>query len=70
MASDPHLAARGTWTEHDGVIQPAPAPRFDRTPAVLDRPPVPAGHHTDQVLGDAGYTSDQIDQLRADRAIA
>jgi len=70
VAADPHLAARRTWTEHDGVVQPAPAPRFDRTPATLDRPPVPAGHHTDEVLADAGYTPDQIDRLRAERAIA
>jgi alpha-methylacyl-CoA racemase len=70
VATDPHLAARGTWTEHEGVIQPAPAPRFDRTPAALDRPPVPAGHHTDEVLADAGYTPDDIDRLRAQRAIA
>jgi alpha-methylacyl-CoA racemase len=28
----PHNVARGTFTEHDGVTQPAPAPRFSRTP--------------------------------------
>ncbi len=28
----PHLAARGTFTEVDGVVQAAPAPRFSRTP--------------------------------------
>ncbi|WP_329017148.1 CaiB/BaiF CoA transferase family protein [Streptomyces sp. NBC_01601] len=28
----PHLAARATFTEHDGVVQPAPAPRFSATP--------------------------------------
>ena len=27
----PHNAARGTFVEHQGVIQPAPAPRFSRT---------------------------------------
>ncbi len=70
VADDPHVAARGTWLAHEGVIQPAPAPRFARTPATLDRPPVPAGHHTDEVLADAGYTPDQIDQLRAAGAVA
>ena len=34
----PHLRARGTYIEVDGVVQPAPAPRFDRTPAAA---PVP-----------------------------
>ena len=28
-----HLAARGTFVEVDGTVQPAPAPRFSRTPA-------------------------------------
>ena len=32
-AAHPHLAARGTFVELDGVRQPAPAPRFSRTPA-------------------------------------
>jgi len=31
----PHLAARGTYVERDGVVQPAPAPRFSRTPGAL-----------------------------------
>ncbi|MFE1598279.1 CaiB/BaiF CoA transferase family protein [Methylobacterium sp. ID0610] len=31
----PHLAARGTYREIDGVMQPAPAPRFSRTPAAV-----------------------------------
>jgi len=35
----PHLAARGTYVEHHGVVQPAPAPRFSRTPGALSTPP-------------------------------
>ncbi|MDQ1464337.1 MAG: alpha-methylacyl-CoA racemase, partial [Actinomycetota bacterium] len=35
----PHLAARGTYVERDGVSQPSPAPRFSRTPAALPVPP-------------------------------
>ncbi|WP_205698827.1 CaiB/BaiF CoA-transferase family protein [Conexibacter sp. SYSU D00693] len=34
----PHNAARGTFFERDGVVQPAPAPRFSRTPADPHRP--------------------------------
>ncbi len=44
-ADHPHNRARGTFTELDGVIQPAPAPRFSRTPARSPRPaqpPMPA----------------------------
>jgi alpha-methylacyl-CoA racemase len=35
----PHLAARGTFVDRDGVTQPAPAPRFSRTAATLTSPP-------------------------------
>ncbi len=48
----PHLVARSTFVERDGVVQPAPAPRFSRTSATLDRPPPAAGQHTDEVLAE------------------
>ena len=35
----PHLAARGTYVERHGIVQPAPAPRFSRTPGALGTPP-------------------------------
>jgi alpha-methylacyl-CoA racemase len=31
----PHMAARNTFVERHGAIQPAPAPRFSRTPSVI-----------------------------------
>ncbi|WP_198968770.1 CaiB/BaiF CoA transferase family protein [Xylophilus sp. ASV27] len=37
----PHIRARGTLTEIDGVVQPAPGPRFSRTPAARPVPPAP-----------------------------
>ena len=37
----PHLVARETFVEHEGMRQPAPAPRFSATPATLRRPPPP-----------------------------
>jgi alpha-methylacyl-CoA racemase len=46
----PHLAARGTFTEVDGITQPAPAPRFSRTPTVAGRIALP-GAHTREILG-------------------
>ena len=42
-AKSPHLAARRTYVEQHGVVQPAPAPRFSRTPAELGSPPAAAG---------------------------
>ena len=35
----PHNAARSTFVEVEGVVQPAPAPRFSRTPSSVSRPP-------------------------------
>jgi alpha-methylacyl-CoA racemase len=45
-ATDSHLAARGTYVPKDGVTQPAPAPRFSRTPSELSTPPPLPGSHT------------------------
>ena len=38
----PHIAARETFAEIDGVLQPAPAPRFSRTPAAVQSSPAAA----------------------------
>ncbi len=53
-ARDPHLAARETYVTRDGVIQPAPAPRFSRTPGALSQPPPAPGQHTTEALADWG----------------
>ncbi|MGI5340988.1 CaiB/BaiF CoA transferase family protein [Streptomyces sp. CA-181903] len=50
----PHLAARGTFADRDGIVQPAPAPRFSATPGALRRPPAPPGAHTEEVARDWG----------------
>ena len=51
-ASHPHVAARGTFLELDGVLQPAPAPRFSRTPGAIQGPPPVPGAHTDEILAE------------------
>jgi alpha-methylacyl-CoA racemase len=66
----PHNQARGTFVEYEGVVQPAPAPRFSRTPAEIDRPPAHAGQHTDEALVDWGVDADRVAKLRAAGAIA
>jgi len=38
-AHHPHLVARGTFVEVDGIVQPAPAPRFSRTKPQQPDPP-------------------------------
>ncbi|WP_246382894.1 CaiB/BaiF CoA transferase family protein [Nocardioides stalactiti] len=47
----PHMKAREILVEKDGLVQPAPAPRFSRTEATLGLPPSPrAGAHTRDAL--------------------
>ncbi|MHB9857797.1 CaiB/BaiF CoA transferase family protein [Streptomyces sp. YIM S03343] len=48
----PHLAARGTFTEHAGITQPAPAPRFSATPAALRTGPAQPGAHASEIARD------------------
>ncbi|MEU3744406.1 MULTISPECIES: CaiB/BaiF CoA transferase family protein [Streptomyces] len=48
----PHLAARGTFTEHSGLTQPAPAPRFSVTPGTLRAGPALPGADTTSVARD------------------
>ncbi|MBW1595990.1 CaiB/BaiF CoA-transferase family protein [Streptomyces sp. JJ38] len=50
----PHLAARGTFTEHSGITQPAPAPRFSRTPGAVRTAPAQPGADTESVARDWG----------------
>lgn len=66
----PHLAERGTFTEVAGVTQPAPAPRFSRTPGAIENPPPHPGQHTDEILDSWGFDDDRIAELRASGAIA
>jgi alpha-methylacyl-CoA racemase len=65
----PHLAQRGTFTEVGGVVQPAPAPRFSRTPPAIAGPPPAPGEHTDEALVDWGFSPAEVDALRTSAAI-
>jgi alpha-methylacyl-CoA racemase len=60
----PHNVARGTYVEKDGLTQPAPAPRFSATPAVLTTSPQRAGASTAEALTAWGIAD--VDQLIAD----
>lgn len=70
VAKHPHLAHRGTYVEAHGLVQPAPSPRFSRTPAALDRPPARPGEHTAEILAAFGFKPDEIESLRAGKAIS
>jgi alpha-methylacyl-CoA racemase len=63
----PHLVARGTYVERDGVTEPAPAPRFSRTePTLSTPPPTKPGQHTTEALTAWGVAD--VDRLLADGA--
>ena len=61
--SHPHLAARGTFVERDGGSQPAPAPRFSRTPGAVRGAPRTGGADTRQVLAAWGFADDEVARL-------
>lgn len=58
----PHIKERGVFVEHEGLVQPAPAPRFSRTGSTLALPPAPKpGAHTRDALRAWGI--DDVDKL-------
>jgi alpha-methylacyl-CoA racemase len=65
----PHNAARGTFTDIGGLMQPAPAPRFGRSAADHPAPPPKPGADTDAVLSGLGCTPGEISALRASGTI-
>jgi len=61
VARHPHHVARNAFVEVDGVVQPAPVPRFSRTPGRVQGPPVAAGAHQREALQDWGVPEDLIE---------
>jgi alpha-methylacyl-CoA racemase len=61
----PHNAARQTFVEVAGVMQPAPAPRFSATPGKIQGPPPAIGAHDREALLDWGLSAAEIDALDA-----
>lgn len=60
----PHNKARNTYINVDGMVQPAPAPRFDRTPCEVRHGNRPVGSDTETILEEAGFSSKEIAALR------
>jgi alpha-methylacyl-CoA racemase len=65
-----HNVARGTFATVEGVTQPAPAPRFEGTPARIAGPPAPPGRDTDVLLEFLGYSEDDISRLHDSGAVS
>jgi len=65
----PHNRQRDTFVDIDGVVQPAPAPRFSRTPSAIQRPPAQPGEHTEEALRDWGFSTAELEHLQGCGAI-
>ena len=68
--SHPHNQARSTFVEIDGVVQPAPAPRFSRTPSSISRPPSVPGGDTVSGLLEWGIDEGTVAKLRETGALS
>ena len=60
----PHARARNAFVDVGGIEQPAPAPRFERTPGAATEPPPERGARGRAALADWGFHADQIEALR------
>ncbi|HSW13983.1 MAG TPA: CaiB/BaiF CoA-transferase family protein [Solimonas sp.] len=65
----PHNQERRVFTTVDGVLQPAPAPRFSRTPGDIRCPPAAPGEHSVAVLRDWGLGETSIEALQREGVI-
>ncbi|HEY5071883.1 MAG TPA: CaiB/BaiF CoA-transferase family protein [Caulobacteraceae bacterium] len=64
-----HNVARATFVDVDGVVQPAPAPRFSATPGAIAGPPPAIGADNTHALIDWGFSSAEIRLLEDAGAI-
>lgn len=68
--SHPANVARNTYVEVDGVTQPAPAPRFSRTPSQVRHGPHAVGADTDEVLSAMGFAGAELEALKEQGAVS
>jgi crotonobetainyl-CoA:carnitine CoA-transferase CaiB-like acyl-CoA transferase len=73
--ADPHVVARGIVREiphptAGKVRLVGPPVKLSQTPAEITRPSPYYGQHTAEVLGELGYTKDEIAALAAERVVA
>jgi alpha-methylacyl-CoA racemase len=61
--SHPHVAARETFVTAHGAVQPAPAPRFSRTPSAIGVAPPLRGEHGAEILAEFAFSAEEIESL-------
>ncbi|QKT08787.1 CoA transferase [Gordonia sp. X0973] len=64
-----HNVSRDVFVEHDGIKQPAPAPRFDKTPGAIAGPAPYPGQHSRETLSRWGFGEEEIAGLVASGAV-
>ena len=64
VSAHTHNKERGVFISPDGVLQSAPAPRFNRTTTASPAAPIAAGSSTEEVLGTLGYTHEELQRMK------
>lgn len=64
-----HNRDRNAFVECEGQLQPAPAPRFQRTPASIKGPAPTPGQHTEAAMADWGISASELAALKVAGAI-
>ena len=59
----PHMVARESFINLDGVVQPSPAPRFSETKTSIPKPAPEIGQDNNEILINIGYSKDQVDNF-------
>jgi len=65
----PHNVARHAFVDVDGSLQPAPAPRFSRTPPEIGRSSATPGEHGEAILRERGFSAERIEELKRSGAL-
>ena len=69
QTSGQYSSHAGTYIEVDGLVQPAPAPRFGRTPSEVRHSGHEVGQDTDVVLTEMGFSEQELTNLKANGSI-
>lgn len=65
-----HNIARQTYIDVDDIVQPAPAPRFSRTPSSVRHGAHGLGEDTGQVLANMGFSAEEIGSLQGNGVVS